>query len=85
MLEEISNIKGLEVYTHNGIFLGYADRYVIDPADRRVTGIFMENASPVLVDAGVSIKIPYRWVQSVGDIIILRTFPDHVNADGTVE
>ena len=84
MLEEISKIKGMEVYAPNGLFVGFADRYVIDPADKRVTGIFMDSASPVLVDAGVSIRIPFRWVQSIGDIIILNSFPEHVNHDGTV-
>ena len=85
MLEEISKIKGLEVYAPNGLFVGFADRYVIDPADKRVTGIFMDSASPVLVDAGVSIRIPFRWIQSIGDIIILKSFPEHVNHDGTVD
>ena len=64
--------------------MGFADRYVIDPADKRVTGIFMDSASPVLVDPGVSIRIPFRWVQSIGDVIILNSFPEHVNHDGTV-
>ena len=85
MLEEISKIKDLEVYAPNGLFVGYADKYVIDPADKRVTGIFMEGANPVLVDPGVSIRIPYRWVQSVGDVIILNSFPQHVHRDGSVE
>lgn len=85
MLEEISKIKGLEVYAPNGLFVGYADRYVIDPADRRVSGIFLEEANPVLVDENVSIKIPFRWVQSIGDVIILSTFPNHVHSNGDVE
>ena len=84
MLDEISKIMGLEVYAPNGLFVGFADRYVIDPADKRVTGIFMDSASPVLVDPGVSIRIPFRWVQSIGDVIILNSFPEHVNHDGTV-
>ena len=85
MLEEISKIKGLEIYAPNGFFVGYADRFVIEPSDRRVTGILLESANPVLVDPGVSIKIPYRWVQSIGDVIILNSFPQHVHFDGKVE
>ena len=85
MLEEISKIKGLEVFAPNGIFVGYADKYVIDPNDKRVTGILLESANPVLVDPGVSIKIPYRWVQSIGDVIILSSFPEHVHYDGKIE
>ena len=85
MLEEISKIKDLEVYAPNVLFVGYAEKYVIDPADKRVTGIFMEGANPVLVDPGVSIRIPFRWVQSIGDVIILNSFPQHVHRDGNVE
>lgn len=84
-MEEISKIKGLEVYAPNGYFVGYADRFVIEPSDRRVTGIFLEAANPVLVDKNVSIKIPFRWVQAVGDVIILNTFPKHVYADRKFE
>ena len=85
MLEEISKIKGLEVYAPNGFFIGYADRFVIDPDTNRITGIFVGESNPFLVDPGVSIKIPYRWVQAVGDVIILNSFPKHVHSDGTVE
>ena len=85
VLEEISKIKDLEVYAPNGLFVGYADKYVMDPANKCISGIFVENANPVLVDVGVTIKIPYRWVQSIGDVIILNTFPQHVHRDGSVE
>lgn len=85
MLEEISKIRDLEVYAPNGLFVGHADKYVLDPANKCISGIFVESANPVLVDEGVSIKIPYRWVQSVGDVIILNTFPRHVHHDGRVE
>ena len=85
MLEEISKIKDLEVYAPNGLFVGYADKYVMDPANKCISGIYVDSASPVLVDAGVSIKIPFRWVRSIGDVIILNTFPQHVHRDGSVE
>lgn len=85
MLEEISAIKGLEVYAPNGLFIGYADKYVLNLSDKKVTGIFVQSASPVLVDENTSIKIPYRWVQSIGDIIILNKFPKYVHSNGVTE
>lgn len=85
MLEEISEIKGLEVYAPNGLFIGYADKYVLNLSDKKVTGIFVQSASPVLVDENTSIKIPYRWVQSIGDIIILNKFPKYVHSNGVTE
>ena len=85
MLEETSEVVGLDIYGPDGIFIGKADRFTVDPDLRTVTGIIISEPSPVLVDRNVIIKIPYRWVQSVGDIIILKVFPQHIHADGTVE
>ena len=34
--------------------------------------------NPALVDAGRDVAVPYRWVSSIGDIVILATFPEHV-------
>lgn len=76
---------GLDVYGPNGLFIGRADQLVIDPDCRSVTGILMVRLSPVVADKGVVVKVPYRWVQAVGDIIILKTFPEHINADGTLD
>jgi len=85
MLEEIGEITGLDIYGPNGIFIGKADKMVIDPSIRAVTGIIISEPSPVIADPGIIIKIPYRWVQSIGDIIILKVFPGYVHSDGQVE
>lgn len=84
MIDEASEIIGMEIYAPNGIFVGKVSELVMDPDIRSVTGIIVSNPSPVVADKGVIIKIPYRWVQAVGDIIILKTFPTFVKSDGTV-
>ena len=76
MLENIGNIKGLEIYTPEGIFVGIADEVVIDISGMGVKGLFVADANPVLVEEDVSINIPLRWVQSIGDVIILNRFPN---------
>jgi sporulation protein YlmC with PRC-barrel domain len=81
MQEEVSNLKGLDVYTPDGVFVGKVDRVTMDVPNKRASGLFIEKPSPVLVDDGLCIRIPYRWVQSVGDIIILKAFPSHVHQD----
>jgi sporulation protein YlmC with PRC-barrel domain len=78
MLEEATKIIGLEVYTPNGIFVGFVNNIVIDMKNNKADGIFLNDTSPVLVDHGVSLNIPFRWVQSIGDIVILKAFPEHV-------
>jgi len=78
MLEEAGNLVGLEVYTPGGIFVGVVSNLVMDLKNNKVDGIFLDASSPALVDHGVALNIPFRWVQSVGDVIVLRAFPDHV-------
>ena len=75
MLENINNIKGLEIYTPAGIFVGTVDEVVVDISVMRVKELFVADANPLLVDERASIGIPFRWVQSIGDIIILNRFP----------
>lgn len=79
MLEEAGNLIGLDVYAPNGIFIGRVTNLVIDLNSNKVDGLFLDESSPVLVDRGVPLNIPFRWVQSVGDIIILRAFPEYLS------
>jgi sporulation protein YlmC with PRC-barrel domain len=79
MLEEAGNLVGLEVYTPAGLFVGVVNNLVIDLKNNKVDGLFLDASSPALVDHGVPLNIPFRWVQSVGDVIILRAFPDRVS------
>lgn len=78
MLEEARNLIGLEVYTPSGIFVGIVNNLVMDLRNNKVNGLFLEESNPAVADNGVSLNIPFRWVQSVGDIIILKVFPDRV-------
>jgi len=78
VLEEAGNLIGLEVYTPSGIFVGIVNNLVMDLENNKVDGIFLDSSSPVVVDHGAPVNIPFRWVQSVGDIIILRAFPNRV-------
>jgi sporulation protein YlmC with PRC-barrel domain len=79
MLEEISELVGLQVYTHDGIFLGSVNNLVVDIDDSQVEGIFIGDTNPLLVEGSRAVSVPYRWIQSVGDIVILRYFPKRVS------
>lgn len=78
MLEEASELIGLQVYTPNGIFLGNVDNLVIDLEKRRVDGLFISETNPLLVEDSKAVNVPFRWIQAVGDIIILKYFPKRV-------
>jgi sporulation protein YlmC with PRC-barrel domain len=79
MLEEISEIMGMQVYTPGGIYLGNVDNLVMDMDDRIINGIFLRESNPMLVEGSISINIPYRWIQAIGDVVILKYFPKRVN------
>lgn len=82
MLETAEKLKGLEIYTPDGVFVGIVSEVIVDIAGMRADSLYVQEGNPVLVDADVSIAIPMRWVGSVGDIIILNTFPKKVTAEG---
>lgn len=78
MLEEASELIGLQVYTSAGIFLGNVNNLVIDLDNKRVDGLFVSETNPLLVEESKAVNVPFRWIQSVGDIIILKYFPKRV-------
>lgn len=83
MLETVSNIIGLEIYTPDGLFVGVVDEVTIDLPTMGTYGLYVEVANPALVDEGVSISIPFSWIRGIGDAVILRTFPARVTAEAS--
>jgi sporulation protein YlmC with PRC-barrel domain len=79
LLEEVSELIGLQVYTNNGVFLGNVNNLVVDVDNGLVEGVFVGETNPLLVEGSKAVSVPYRWVQSVGDIVILRYFPKRVS------
>ncbi len=80
MLEEATELIGLQVYTPNGIFLGSVNNLVIDLENKKVDGMFISETNPLLVEGSKAVNVPYRWIQAVGDVIVLKYFPKRVTA-----
>ena len=78
LLEEVSELIGVQVYTNKGVFLGNVNNLIVDIDSCRVDGLFITDTNPLLVEDSRNIAVPFRWVQSVGDIILLRFFPKRV-------
>ncbi|TLZ51615.1 MAG: photosystem reaction center subunit H [Methanobacteriota archaeon] len=79
LLEEISELIGLQVYTNGGVFLGNVNNVVVDVENGQVDGLFVQETNPLLVEGSRAVSVPYRWIQSVGDIVVLRYFPKRVS------
>lgn len=83
LLEEISELIGLQVYTNQGVFLGNVNNLVVNVENGEVDGLFVQETNPLLVEGSRSVSVPYRWIQSVGDIVVLRYFPKRVSLKKT--
>ncbi|MCL5437738.1 MAG: PRC-barrel domain-containing protein [Candidatus Thermoplasmatota archaeon] len=78
MLAQSSNLIGLNVYTNNGMSVGKVTDLILDFDRMSIYGLYIENTNPELVEDGVAISVPFRIVKSIGEIIILRVFPNFV-------
>ena len=85
MLEESSELIGLQVYTKKGMFLGTVDNVVMDIDEGEIEGIFVGETNPLLVEDSKSALVPFRWVTAVGDIILLSHFPERISVSGESE
>jgi len=85
MLTEISDLIGMEVYTDKAIALGNVDDLIIETDSQKIEGLFMNNPNPLLVEHSKPVSVPYRWISSVGDVIVLKYFPKFVQTAASPE
>ena len=79
MLIEVTSLYNQEVYTPKGIYLGRVYEVYLDTAKSAIYELILEETNPSIVDESRSIGIPYRWVQTIKEIIVLRYFPGKIH------
>ncbi|MCC4769924.1 MAG: PRC-barrel domain-containing protein [Methanosarcina sp.] len=73
MRAELTSLFGLNIYTNNGVYVGKLQDLVIDVEEQKVTGLAVSDINRELFDlSSRGIIIPYRWVITAADIIIIR-------------
>ncbi|MEM0466841.1 MAG: PRC-barrel domain-containing protein [Candidatus Thermoplasmatota archaeon] len=77
-LSEVTTFLKLPVYTRNGIYIGHVKNVFLDIDEKKISSLLVTNTNPSLVEGSVDVAVPYRWVNAVGDIIILSNFPNKV-------
>ena len=70
--EEVTTFLKLPVYTREGTYVGHVRNVFIDMDEKCVSSLLITDTNPSLVEGTVDVAIPYRWVTSVGDIVILK-------------
>lgn len=83
METDVTNLIGLEIYTDKGYKLGTVDDVMLDTESQSIYGLYVERTNEGLVEDGVSVLVPYRWVRAVGDVILLKRFPPFVSVSTT--
>ena len=76
--EEVTSFLKLPVYTREGIYVGHVKNVFLDIDEKRVSSLLVTNTNPSLVEGSIDVSVPYRWVNAVGDIVILANFPKKV-------
>ena len=66
----------MTVYTRNGTRLGTVHDVLMDTTQRIISALLITGTTPKLVKGGANIIVPYRWVQNLDDVVILRHFPE---------
>ncbi|MEM1614254.1 MAG: PRC-barrel domain-containing protein, partial [Thermoplasmatales archaeon] len=62
-----------------GYRLGNVTDVMVDFESQTIYGLYVEKTNDGLVEDGVPVLVPYRWVRAVGDVIILKRFPTFVS------
>ena len=80
--QEITTLVGREVYSNNGVFVGEVEDLRLDLDRQEVTGLALHQVNTELFDQEVrtarGIILPYRWVQAVGDVIIVNDIVERI-------
>lgn len=80
---EIGSLVGRDVYSNNGVFVGEVEDIRLDLDSELVTGLAVGGLNRELLagrarSAG-GVIIPFRWVRSVGDIILINNVIEHLS------
>lgn len=80
---EVTSFINLPVYTHGGNYVGVVQNVLLDLPNRKVGSLVLTRTNSKLIEGGYNVAVPYRWVASKGDIVILSHFPEKVVAQPT--
>ncbi|MFC7250690.1 PRC-barrel domain-containing protein [Halomicroarcula sp. GCM10025324] len=87
--QEITTLVGREVYSKNGVFVGEVEDLRLDLDRQEVTGLALHQINTELFDQEVrssrGVILPYRWVQAVGDVVIVNDIVERLRSPDSDE
>jgi sporulation protein YlmC with PRC-barrel domain len=80
--QEITALVGREVYTKNGVLVGEIEDLRLDLEAEEVNGLALHQLNRELFNAETAsargVIVPYRWVQAVGDVVIVNDIVERI-------
>ncbi|MDD1712717.1 MAG: PRC-barrel domain-containing protein [Methanoregulaceae archaeon] len=77
MRTQITELFGLNIYTEKSVFVGEVEDVLIDVEGKKMESLVVGKLNPQLIDIKnyKGLKVPYRIIRSVGDIVLIRHLP----------
>jgi sporulation protein YlmC with PRC-barrel domain len=74
MKSAITELFGMKVYTENAVYVGDVEDVVINVDTKKMESLALGNVNQEVLDLTnyKGVKIPYRIIRAVGDIVIIR-------------
>ncbi|MBT8508197.1 photosystem reaction center subunit H [Methanomicrobiaceae archaeon CYW5] len=74
MKSAITEMFGMHVYTDKAVYVGDVDDVVINVDGKKIESLAVSKLNPELIELKnfKGIKIPYRIILAVGDVVIIR-------------
>jgi sporulation protein YlmC with PRC-barrel domain len=77
MRNQITDMFELKVYTEKSVYVGEVEDILIDVESKKMESVVVGKLNQQLVDIKnyKGLKIPFRIIRSIGDIVIIRHLP----------
>lgn len=84
MKNQITDLIGLKIYSENGMFIGEVDDIILDIDSKRINAIAVGKLNPEVMEikSHKGVKVPYRLVKSISDVIVIRHIPNMFRNEG---
>jgi len=87
MRTQITELFGLNIYTEKSVYVGEVEDVVLDIEGKKMDSLVVGKLNQDLVDVKnyKGLKIPFRIIRSIGDIVIIRHLPGAFKTGATVD
>ena len=87
METQITELFGLQIYTDKGMFIGEVEDVVIDVDSKKIEAVVVGKVNDQLFElkSFKGLKIPYRIISAIDDIVLIRHLPGAFTGGSTPE